>query len=157
MNANSFAEAGAVAKRVLQSFPVHTHGSIIQVCGPITTGGFNSVKQNFVVFADAVRKLRERGNYVFDQTPLEIAVSRLWQDWKNDPANYGYCWPILEEIYQPLFESKIIGRLLFLPGWEYSTGTCWERSQGLSLSISVEPYPIHLYDEILYARGLVHP
>lgn len=157
LRADSFAEVGMIAQSVLHSFPKREHGSIIQVCGPISTGGFNSVKLNFLVFADAVRLLRERGEAVFDQTPLEEGVSRIWERWKSDPKNSGYCWPILDEIYLPLFESNLIGRLFFLPGWENSIGTCWERARGLSLKLHIEPYPESLYRKIIESHGLTHP
>lgn len=155
--ADSFADVSVVAQSVLRSFPKRKHGSIIQVCGPISTGGFSSVKLNFLVFADAVRLLRERGEHVFDQTPLEEAVVRMWEKWKSDPGNTGYCWPILTDIYLPLFESGLIGTLYFLPGWEYSTGTCWERSRGLALKLVIKPYPEDLYKQILDSHGLAHP
>jgi len=155
--AGSFEELGGIALSVLGSFPKHTHGNIIQVCGPISTGGFNSVEINFLVFRDAVRLLRQNGFYVFDQTPLEDCVVRLWKIWNADPANSGYCWPILNEIYLPIFTSGLVGTLLFLRGWNGSTGTRWERRRGRALKLNIAPYPNNLYEQILDSNGLRRP
>ncbi len=150
----TFQELGTLAVEVLGKFPPNVHGKILQVCGPVSTGGFKSTKTNFLVLADAVRLLRERGDFVFDQTHLEEVIVGLWKRWKADPAHVGYCWPILDDVYRPIFESGLVGTLLFLPGWECSTGACWERSIGHSLGIKVAPYPEDLYVSILASHSL---
>lgn len=153
--AKSFEELGVVALRVLHAFPAHARARVAQVCGPITAGGFDSPEINFLVMRTAVRFLRERGRFVYDQTPLEKNFIRLWQTWRTLPGNdKRYCWPILEEVYDPLFRSGMIGTLYFLRGWERSVGACWERSKGLSLGFAVHPYPKKLYRRILAAHGL---
>lgn len=154
--ANSFKKLGNIALNVLAQFPDAARGKIVQVCGPVSTGGFDSVKVNFLVLAEAVRLLRVKAMYVFDQTPLEEQFVRLWKKWKSQ-GNTGYCWPILEDVYRPLFESKLIGTLLFLPGWEYSVGSCWERSQALALKMKIMAYPQKLYKNILLEHGLTLP
>lgn len=153
--AQSFVELGAIAVGVLLRFPEGAHGSIVQVCGPVSTGGFHSRQRNYLILGDAVRLLREDWRHAFDQTPLEDAVSRLSGEWRGKPGNTGYCWPILEDVYRPLFESRLIGTLFFLPGWEMSAGSCWERSMGIALGLEVLPYPDLLYREILRLHTLV--
>lgn len=153
--AGSFQALGEVALRVLRSFPVHARGSVVQVCGPITVGGFDSPEVNFLVMRGAVRLLRGEGRFVYDQTPLEENFVRLWRAWKALSGNDSrYCWPILEEVYDPLFHSGMIGTLYFLRGWDRSVGSCWERSRGLALGIAVRPYPKKLYRRILATHGL---
>lgn len=153
--AQSFQELGAIALRVLRAFPTHARGQIAQVCGPLTVGGFNTLEVNFLVMRTAVRFLRGRGRFVYDQTPLEKNFVRLWRAWRALPGNDNrYCWPILEEVYHPLFISGMIGTLYFLRGWDRSVGACWERSKGLALGLAVHPYPKKLYRQILIAHGL---
>ena len=149
----TFKELGQISLAVLNNFPVNEYGKITQVCGPVSTGGFDSVKLNFLILSEAVRHIREGGKYIFDQTPLEVQFVRLSEEWKG-VGNTSYCWPILEEVYRPLFESGHIGTLLFLPGWESSVGSCWERSQGLALKMSVQPYPQEIYERILLEHSL---
>ena len=153
-DARSFTEIGTIALCVLGRFPLESHGSITQVCGPISTGGFGSIQENLRVFKSAVRLLRVSSVHVFDQTPLEDAMARLGGGWRKDPVNQGkYCWPILEEIYHRLFASGSIGKLMFLPGAESSTGSRWEMEQGRKLGMAIEQYPEHLYKQVLEELG----
>ena len=131
------------------------HGKIYQVCGPVSTGGFNNSRTNRQVLGSAVRLLREEGKHVFDQTHLEVHIARLWNAWLLE-GNSGYCWPILHEGYRPLFESGLLGRLYFLKGWDGSVGSCWERAQGLAHKIDIQPYPPELYEEALRRLELAH-
>ena len=104
-----------------------------------------------------MRHLRESGIAVFDQTPLENNFLRLWEKWKSDPANATseYCWPIPYDVYRPIFLSGVIGQLYFLPGWDKSVGSAWERSQGLAFRVKILDYPEHLYRKILEEHNLV--
>ncbi len=156
-DAKNFRELGEVALRVLSCFPEYARGGIVQVCGPISTGGFGSREKNLAVFGDAVRLLREEGRQVFDQTPLEDEVVRLWELWKSNPQNTGYCWAILEDIYTPIFQSGMVGTLFFLPGWEGSTGSRWEREHASLHGLDIQDYPTDLYKQILADRGFTHP
>ena len=153
--AQSFAEVGQIALDVLMTFPAETHGRIAQVCGPISTGGFG-IEMNRKVFSRAIELLRRNSELVFDQMPLESAISRLSTEWRMHPHNQGeYCWPILHDIYQHLFASGSIGVLIVLPGAAGSTGTRWEQNQGRILGMTIKDYPDYLYQQILEEHGLV--
>lgn len=153
--ANRFVDLAPVALRVIDRMADDFGSGLSQVCGPITSGG-HGMEVNRKIFKAAVRELRIHRVPVFDQNPLELQMQRLWGIWKQDYANRNYdgspkyCWSILYDVYLPILSSGKVTRLFFLPGWESSAGTCWERAQALAQQITVEEYPHHHYENILW-------
>ena len=103
---------------------------IAQVCGPISTGGTNSRKENLKILSGAIRKLNSDGLTVFNQMPFENDMERVY---KSHPSLQGL--RLLEEFYLPIFESGFISMLCFIPGWTGSTGTKWEHEKARDLNI----------------------
>ncbi len=139
----TFKELAKVALRVIHSVPY----PLAQVCGSITTGG-GTPKQNMRRFALAIDRLSKSGEYMFSQMPFEKTMERLVLSWNGK----GYCWPVLEEFYRPIFESGRIRRAYFLPGWERSTGATWEYDvlSGLGIEIWILPEGVWHDRDILY-------
>lgn len=110
---------------------------IVQICGPISTGGLGDLRKNLERFDKAVKKASERGLIVFNQLPFQTAIERI------DPytGTDGYCMEILEVFYHGVFHSGLINKTLFLPGWEGSIGATWERAIVSKLGIEIEEYP----------------
>jgi hypothetical protein len=114
-----------IGLRVLERMRAAGYTRIVQVCGPISTGGLGSVAENIAAMDEMICELVERGFPVFNQMPFEGAMERVHRAWKRS-GETGYCWPILNDFYLPIFESGYIKTLAFLRHWRDSTGACWE-------------------------------
>lgn len=130
---DTYAGMRELAFAMLQDLP----GPIIQVCGPLTTGGRGSFKANVEALHDAIHWLVGQGKNVFDQRPFETPMRRLVEA-RITP---GYAYDLLTEFYLPLFESGHIKELHFLHDWESSTGARWEYEQGIRLGIAIFHIP----------------
>ena len=97
---------------------------LVQICGPISTGGAGSIKKNLERFKIATVNLESQHIPIFRQAVFEDKTAELiaLRGLKN-----GYCYDTLELFYRPLFESGLIKSLYFLPDWQSSLGTKWER------------------------------
>lgn len=51
--------------------------AMMQVCGPISTGGAGNVKDNLALFETAICTIKKIGYYVFNQIPYEDAMGRI--------------------------------------------------------------------------------
>jgi len=142
---STFEDLADIAYSVLGRKP---EGPVYQVCGPISTGGFNCQKRNIKLFTFAVHELVRRGFVVNNQTPLEKAIKRLMADWFKENPGEEYCEPILEVVYRRIFESRVITHTLFLPNWQSSFGTNWEYRLVKRLSISVDDYPVEWLESV---------
>ncbi len=129
----SYAQMAEVALAKLKTLP----HPVLQVCGPLSTGGRGSFPENLKVFGEAIRHLSEQGRNVFDQRPFEIPMQKI----KLARSAPGYAYDLLAEFYLPIFESRLIDELHFLPGWEGSTGSRWEHEQALRLGIPTAYFP----------------
>lgn len=107
------------------------NGPVAQVCGPISTGGNSSVKENLNIFTETIESLTKKGISVFNQLPFERAFDKIMRNYKTS----GYDIPILEEFYGPIFESGKIKNVYFLPGWKKSVGARWEYNYAKRLGI----------------------
>lgn len=132
----SLAEAGDLAVEVLSRMKEREQ-AIIQVCGPMSTGGLGSLEKNMERFAHAIGALQDRGFLVFNQIPFQGAIVRL----TDHHAGGEYCIDILEVFYRKIFECRHISRAMFLPGWESSTGARWEREFVAARGIPVDEFP----------------
>jgi hypothetical protein len=121
--APSFIELAARAKQTLEG----RRGYSI-VCGPITSGGTGEERLNLDIIIASIRGLSRRGIPVFSQLPYEFGIRPLARAWKEG-GNDGYCWPILHEFFAPIFQTGAFSHAWFVPGWEGSTGSRWEREE----------------------------
>jgi len=124
--ATSYAQLSEIALSVLKIIPE----PVGQVCGPITSGGRGSFEANIKHFTNAINSLESRGINIFSQMPFEDKMQEL-------KVVEGYNWPVLHEFYQPIFESNLVRKLYFLPDWQESRGSCWEREQADKNKIEV--------------------
>lgn len=134
----TFADLAEVALAALGRLASKSRSGVAQICGPMSTGGLGSLDANMARFRRAVDVAHGRGVTVFDQLPFQDAMIRII-DWKPEKP---YCHAILEEFYRPIFASGHLERLLFIAGWEHSTGAKWERDFGSTLGLRVEEYPM---------------
>ena len=121
---------------------------ICELCGPTSTGGFGCPKKNILLFDRCVKELRIRDLNPFDQVPLQDGFDHLVLKWYA-AGNTGYCMPILETVYRRIFESGHVTRAYFLPGWEKSFGTTFERNLVTRLGIEVIEFPLDWYEAIM--------
>ena len=126
----SYRELTPIGLRVLNRIP----GDVVMVCGPISTGGAGSMTENMRVFHDAIERVVQMGEHVFTQLPFEGAMQNI--KGKLLPESDGLS--LLELFYRPLFESGMIKRLYFIPGWEGSFGATWEHTVALELGIKIQ-------------------
>lgn len=127
--AKSIKDLYVIADRIIDRMPK----PIIQVCGPLSTGG-KSVEENLLFFKNSIKKLQEKNLYVFDQMPFEPSMHQLILKHSKDK----YMEDILNDFYLPIFESKKISKLCFLPGWQLSYGASWEHEQAERLGLTIE-------------------
>jgi Domain of unknown function (DUF4406) len=135
---NNFTKLADIAIEVLTRMKAEGH-EIVQICGPYTTGGLGSPELNGKRFDEVRETLVTRGFTVFDQMPFEGAIKRI-KDSYNLPAG-EYCEDILEVFYRLVFQSGHISKFLFIPGWESSKGSRWEREVADKFGILCEDIP----------------
>jgi hypothetical protein len=109
---------------------------LAMVCGPISTGGTGHQVLNFEVFNACVRGLEARGKRLFNQIPYEYGLRKLYHKWE-EAGNSGYCMPILTTFYARIFESGRITEGWFIPCWQSSFGSRWERDKLLHCSRNI--------------------
>lgn len=102
----TYKEMATIALRILERMP----GPIMQICGPISTGGKGSKKENMKEFNKAIFFFHEQDENVFDQIPFQEAMTRLSKEVE------GYDKRVLTDFYLPLFESGKVTTFKFLPG-----------------------------------------
>jgi hypothetical protein len=135
--AHSYEEAVEVALVILSRMN-ETGREVVQVCGPMSTGGLGNPADNLALFQLAINRALANNLMVFDQLPFQPMFHRLSQSRAGDGT---YDWDILEVFYKKIFASRYVRRALFLPGWEGSIGACWERDLVTRLGLVVEDYP----------------
>ena len=129
--ATDYQELLTVAKKVLRHMTLRNqYKPIVILCGPISTGGAGSRKENLKIFSKAIERAKTGGLYVFSQMPFEDDMDRIY---KSDPNLQGT--KLLEEFYLPLFQTGLIKILMFLPGWQESVGATWEHRTAEKLDI----------------------
>lgn len=137
--AQSFSELVPVALTVLRRMS----GRIAQVCGPMTTGGPLEIaslstpeerfEANLARFRRGMRAVEKRNYSVFDQLPFQVAMIRIAATHHVE----GYCYPLLTDFYRPIFSSGLVDEFFFMPHWQTSTGTSWERAELTNLSLPI--------------------
>lgn len=128
-----------VAVGILERMKIARGTDIIQICGPMSTGGHNCLQTNMRLFKIAQNIAVLNGWHVFDQGPFGETMARLAPNYKNDAE--GYCWHILHDFYDKVFATGLIAELSFLPKWETSKGTRWEREVAPLHRLRISDYP----------------
>ena len=122
--ASSFEELAEIGLRILRRMPQ----PIVQVCGPISSGGTLNTTQNIRRFQFAVSHIERQRINVFRQMPFEEKIREL-VDARTDRK--GYCYKTLKLFYKPLFDSGLINRFYFIPNYIGSLGTEWEMNYAI--------------------------
>jgi hydrogenase maturation factor len=118
-----------IAEEVLPLIP----NPVGMVCGPISpTGGLMDLQANKDKFNLAIKTLTNIQIPLFDQMQFEGRMEEL-----HEPIDNGYDVRILQDFYDPIFQSGWIKRKFFIPGWETSRGSVWERQTAAELGIDV--------------------
>ena len=128
-NAKNFKDLYAVADKILKRMPQ----PIVQVCGPIGTGGLGNIEDNLSAFDQTIRSLQSKGFNVFDQMPFEWPMQAM----KFKLSQDVYPEDILNDFYLPIFESGFISEFHFMPNWKTSRGANWEHKQAERLGIKI--------------------
>lgn len=110
---------------------------IIQVCGPITTGGLGSQEKNNTYFLDFIKKLEQKNSIVFNQILFNDEIFKIKDRRKALNLFNYYDWEILTVCFLPLFESGFIDEFIFLSGYEKSIGSQWEYDMALKNKINI--------------------
>jgi hypothetical protein len=113
------------------------HGEVVQICGPMTTGGLGSLERNMDRFGHAIAQARINGRRVFNQMPFQSVIIRITNH--HDGGKYRY--DILTDFYEWLFRSGHLTHALFLPGWEDSVGARIERGYAKQYGVCIEECP----------------
>lgn len=125
------------------------------VCGPLSTGGVNNQEYNLQIFNAAIRGLQMRQERLFVQIPYEHGLRILATAWHDIPGNDGYCTPILTEFYAKIFATGKIVRAFFIPGWQSSYGSRWERQEFTQAGREVNDISVDDIRVFLEAEGHV--
>lgn len=139
--AETFQHLAEVALAILKKMPQ----PIVQICGPISTGGKGDMKKNMKRFQNAIDILSESGVSVFDQLPFQESMMRITTHLKDGK----YDMDILEIFYKDIFESGLIKKGYFLPDWQSSVGANWERNTLSKIGLPIEEYPEELFEKVL--------
>ncbi len=130
--ASNFKELHEIARRIILRMPAPRG----QVCGPISTGGKGSIKENLKEFEKAISYLEEQGQIVFNQLPFEDPMDRILRVGQGTPTD-----TLLNEFYLPIFEARLVSTLFFLDNWQTSAGATWEHEQARRLKLEIVYLP----------------
>ncbi len=106
---------------------------LIQVCGPIGTGGLGSIEKNLDAFNNTILYLQSKGLSVFDQMPFEAQMQNLKKKFSAEKVVNN----ILNDFYLPIFKSGSISTFYFMPNWQTSFGAKWEHEEAQRLGIEI--------------------
>lgn len=137
---NSLNYAAAVIRHVLGKMKKDGR-SIVQICGPMTTGGLGNMEDNVLRLKRAIVVAEERGILVFNQTHLQEAISRIAEETKLPVGSSGYYSEIIQPFYGVVFGSGV-REGWFLPGWEDSNGCVLERQMLRNFDLLAKDYPV---------------
>jgi hypothetical protein len=108
-----------------------------QVCGPITSGGSGNVTENIRTINEWVNCLESKGLPIFNQLNFHSAIVRLHREGKLPDMGEQ----LLNGFFLPLFENRILQKVLFVPNWQGSFGTAWERKKAAEFGIDIIDLP----------------
>lgn len=101
-------------------------GTIVQVCGPISSGGLGNIEENLYKLRCSITTMKQNGYIVFDQTPFEDRIAEIKQNRFQAGLFKEYDWLILYQCYEPLFGSTLFDLVVFIQGYKSSKGAMWE-------------------------------
>ncbi len=101
------------------------------VCGPMTSGGAGSLTENLKRFGRAIDILAATSENVFTQLPFENSMKVL----REHSTYYKGGDHLLDAFYLPIFRSRLITRLYFLPDWGSSYGATWEHERAEEIGL----------------------
>lgn len=137
-NATTLEEVAQIALCATLEIKAQGH-QIVQICGPISTGGRGGLEANLHFFKLATHVAVKNGFVVFDLPFFQDPIIRVTHYGKEE--NGAYLWEILELFFEPIFRSGALSKAFFLPGWQSSIGARWEREKLTELGIPIEEYP----------------
>jgi hypothetical protein len=127
--ATTMSDLTKIAKSIIEKMRT----PIVQVCGPISSGGKGNVTDNLFTFSKAIAQLQTEGHSVFDQMPFEKNLHRIIKGMIYEDAQHA----ILHEFYEPIFDTGKIKTLYFLPDWKSSNGARWEHAHAEKRGIEI--------------------
>lgn len=136
----SYTRLARRALRLLGEAP-EEKGRLIQICGPISTGGCGSVEGNLIIFKNVIACFIESGYSLFDQMPYEQEILRIKEDRRAAGLFEEYDDTLLEEFYRPIFASGYIGCVVFMPDYKSSRGALWEKDRACEYDIATAYLP----------------
>ncbi|MFA6445654.1 MAG: hypothetical protein WCW14_00175 [Candidatus Paceibacterota bacterium] len=143
--AHSFHDLANIAIQFILPRMAITQKEVIQLCGPISTGGLGTKEANIKRFKTAIRIAKRKNLLVFDQMPFERAIAKLSA---QHAARGEYCDEILTVFYAGVFSSKMISKALFSPDWHTSKGAAWGREHLTKIGLPIEDYPADWMAEV---------
>lgn len=139
-NAKSFPDLTEIALDILHSMPQ----PIGEVCGPISTGGNGSIKENVEIFKKIITKLVGLELNIFNQLLWGDTLKRFVQE--SSLSRQDANKMILKNLYLPIFKSGLVKNLYFMDNWNSSYGASWERERAKELSIKMIDLPYNFLD-----------
>lgn len=122
--------------RILKRMPQ----PVTMISGPISTGGKGSIESNIKELQQHIQKLSGEGLNVFNQLAFQDYINRI----KDSPTYKPYLTKknnsnklLLDLFFYPIFMSRYIKKLYFLPDWQSSEGCRREHDFALELGIPV--------------------
>lgn len=146
--AASFEALAAVAIQIL--LHMSKDGPCIQVCGPITTGGYGCEVKNRTRLKAAIDTAAKNNHRVFDQTPFGYHIKRIGD--AHSPGAYDKS--ILNIFFREVFGSGHIKEIWILPGSEGSVGVEWEIAEAKRRGIVVRDFPKQL---LVHVDSVAYP
>jgi hypothetical protein len=104
---------------------------LIQLCAPISTGGFGNSKDNLENLNSFIKYFENTEISIFNQLKYERRMDKILRN------HTDYDYPLLDYFYSPIFSSGKISGLVFLPMWETSIGCKWEYNFAKTLHIPI--------------------
>ncbi|MEK7510629.1 MAG: hypothetical protein AAB582_00100 [Patescibacteria group bacterium] len=129
-------------------------GNVVQLCGPMSTGGRGHIDLNMARFRIAMEVMHEHGVQVFNQMVFQDMMIRITGFRPGMPVE-EYNVQILEGFYGPVFHSGLITTAIFLPDWESSHGASWERELLKKLGVEILEYPTSWFAEVQRREALI--
>ena len=114
------------------------HQPVGQVCGPISSGGYDSIKKNLKLFYKTIKDL-SKDRHIFNQVPFESPMQRIKKRMRKRQrySHKRIGAQLLREFYLPVFKSGYVKTLFFMPNWKTSKGAKWEHQQARRLGIRI--------------------
>lgn len=116
-----FKRIGLLAEEYIRSIG----GEVVKVSGPLMSGGFGNLDQNYDRFSEAVEMLKGRGLFVFDDRIFEDQIVQIHRVAKKDPRVKK---SEIENFRGRILQEHLIKQVFFLPGFMTSDGSSAEET-----------------------------